>query len=284
MQYMFYFFFVLLGVFHLYKVLTTDEERKSYRTKLLKEINQRKSSLIKNNQKSKLQEDLKKTGFAFLSALHFQIARFTLIIIISGYYLLSNLLSSSEFKFGLLLLPGLFIVITEPKLKYSVPSFLLRFLTKRKQKRCIIELFHLFDLLKSEFNSSNNVKQINIYNVLKDFLPMFREIQGTLARFLILWKHSPERASKVFESEIGGQSAKVLGDLIYKLDNTSQGRALEIIQSEANVFSTDYYENELQTSAKQKTVYYIYFVLTILITVAWLLIFISAMMVKDSLW
>ncbi|MEQ2529098.1 hypothetical protein WMO40_20700 [Bacillaceae bacterium CLA-AA-H227] len=138
-------------------------------------------------------------------------------------------------------------------------------------------MFTLFDLLKADLYSLKSSQQVNVYNILRDSLPMFEYIQGSISRLLSLWKNSPEKAKNTLYEDIGGETSKILGEIIFKLDQTPKEEALRIIESEASVFSFTYYENEMQSTGKKKTIIFTFFTFTSVIIIAWLVFFVFNM-------
>lgn len=266
-----------LGAYYIYRELTTKEERQIYRAKLLKQINDKKNVVVKKNKESTFQYRLKATGHESFSALRYQMLRWAFILVIVVYYVIIPLSESTQFDRSILTIPFLLIILTEPSFKFSLINKGIDFLIKRKQRQKQIELFTLFDMLKAELTSLKSNQDINIYSILKDSLPMFEHIGGTMSRFLSLWKASPGIAKDVFYQEIGGESSKVLGDILFKLDSTSKAEALKIIESESSVFSFSYYESELQGSIKRKNFFFLMFSINILIIIFWLILIVFTM-------
>lgn len=276
-QYLLYFIFVTLGAFYLYKLLTTEEERKVYRTKILKQINERKNAIVKKNQVSPFQNRLRATGYTSLNATRYHIVRWSFLIFITFYYIVIPLTTSNHFDKSYLAIPLILILLSEPSFSYSLTNKAIDFLINRKKRLKQVELFTLFDMLKAELSTLNANQEVNIYNILKESLPMYEHIAGTISRFLSLWKSSPQNAKDVFFNEIGGESSKVLGDILYKLDNTTKLEALKIIESESSVFSFSYYESELQGSIKRKNMFFILFSGNILLIISWLIVIVFTM-------
>lgn len=262
---------VFYASLHIYKSLNTIEERKFFRTKLLREINIRKRELIQKSKESELQERLKLTGISYLTALKVQVARIILITIVTLYYVVLPL-ALSNFTVLKLFIPLLLFGLTEPYFKWSLINVVINYFINMKRKQKTTEVFALFDILKSDLSSLGQNQEVNIYSIIKDSIPMFEHISGSLSRVLSLWKHSPEKAKDVLYEEIGGESTKILGEIIYKLDQTSRKEALEIIQSESEVFSTSYYEEELQNNSKKKSLLFSIYSVANLLILGWLII------------
>lgn len=276
-EYLLFAALISLGAYYLYKELISKEERQVYRAKLLKQINQKKNVVLRKNKESPFQQRLKATGYESFSALRYQMVRWFFVLVIVVYYVIIPMSQTNQFDRSLLAIPFLLIVLTEPRFDFSLINKGIKFLINRKQRQKQVELFTLFDMLKAELTSLKDNQEINIYSILKESLPMFEHIGGTISRFLSLWKSSPGVAKDVFFQEVGGESAKVLGDILFKLDNTSKGEALKIIESESSVFSFSYYENELQGSIKRKNFFFLMFTINILLIVIWLVVVVFTM-------
>lgn len=277
LEYTFYFVCCILGVYSLYKAINSKEERKIYRLKILKEINEKTTKVIKKNQESKLQQRLKSTGLPYINAFKFQVIRTIFIFVVTAYYIISSMIKNNYFDFKILAIPSILFILSEPTVKFSPVHIGIEALIKIRNKRKITEVFTLFDILKSDLHALKPSQQVNIYSILKEAMPMFEHINVTLSRLLSLWKTSPEKAKNVLYEDIGGESTKILGEIIYKLDKTSKEEALSIIEAEASIFSFSYYESEMQHSSKQKTILYGFFTLTSVLIIAWLIFFVFSM-------
>jgi hypothetical protein len=272
---------IFLGLYIIYKKITSEEERKIYRTKIIKQYEDKKKVVKDKNENSKFQQEMKKTGIN-LSAFRYQVYRWIFLIITILYYLFTAIINTTEFDRSVFAIPLLLLILTEPKFKWSLVNILVEILVKRKKKQRLLELFTLFDILKADLNSLGDHQEVNIYDVLREVIPMFENINGTISRFLSIWRTSPSDAKNIFEKEIGGESAKVLGEVLYKMDSTSKTEALQIIESEASVFSYSFFEGEMQGSVKKKNGFFILFSINIILILAWLLTHIFTML-NDNL-
>lgn len=272
-QYFLYFSCVTAGAIYLYKFLTSEHERMLHKNIAVARMNKGKLVLSKKNQNSAIQKKMKESEINSFSSLKLQFIRVIVILIITVYYVGRSMMGSEPFNTTLILLPIILYFGSE----YTI-RFILGVVIKHKRKKKLVELFNLFDILKTDLSAMTSSDYVNIYSILRDAEPLFEHINGTIARFLSLWKTSPQKAKDVFEKEIGGESSKVLGELLYKLDRTSRDKALDIINAESGSFSTAFYEGELQNSGKQKNFYYGFFMGTCLLIFLWLFIFIFTMM------
>lgn len=259
----------------LYRLITSKEERQKYRTKIQKQIADKRKLIRQKSSESQLQSRLRSSGLP-ISAFSFQIIRWSFVLVVSAYYIIIPLVEGN-FKITLLCIPPLLIILTEPVFKHSIVNKVLDLLINRKRRQRIIEMFQLFDVLKAELLSLKPNQEVNIYYILKDSLPTFEHISGTISKFLSFWKTSPEKAKNVFLNDIGGDSAKALGDILEKMDRTTKQDALKILESESKVFSYQYYERELQQSGKQRLVFYIFFMSTNILIISWLIVLVLSM-------
>lgn len=267
---------LFFGLYLVYQKLTSDEERKIYRTKIIKQYEEKKKTVKNKNDISKFQSELKKTGIK-ISAFRYQVYRWIFLVLTTLYYLFNSISNSVEFDRSVLAIPLLIFVFTEPKFKWSLVNTLVSMLVRKRKKQRLLELFTLFDILKADLNSLGDHQDVNIYSILKETIPLFEHINGTISKFLSVWRTSPSSAKSIFEKEIGGESAKVLGEVLYKMDKTSKTEALQIIESESSVFSYSFYENEMQGSIKRKNGFFILFSVNILLIIAWLIVLVFTM-------
>nr|WP_228509637.1 hypothetical protein [Bacillus cereus] len=266
-----------IGAYQTYALCTSIEERKLQRTKIAQSIQQKKKKFILVNNKSKFQQKLSTAEIKYIKASHYQITRMVVLLFLAIYYLAIPYVTLGEFSVMSLLVVWSIYLATEPIFKYSIISMIINYLITLKYQKKITEVFTLFDVLKADLYSLNPSQEVNIYGIIRDSLPMFEHINGTIARFLSLWKSDPEKAKDVFYEDIGGEGTKALGDIIFKMDQTSKEQALETINAESSVFAFSYYEAQMQQSGKRKTLMFGIFTTTSLLIISWLVIYIFAM-------
>jgi len=266
-----------IGAYQTYALCTSFEERKLQRTKIAQSIQQKKKKFILVNNKSKFQQKLSTAEIKYIKASHYQITRIVVLLFLVIYYIAIPYITLGEFSvMSLLLVWGIYLA-TEPIFKYSIISMIINYLIALKYQKKMTEVFTLFDVLKADLYSLNPSQEVNIYGIIRDSLPMFEHIDGTIARFLSLWKSDPEKAKDVFHEDIGGEGTKALGDIIFKMDQTSKEQALETINAESSVFAFSYYEAQMQQSGKSKTLMFGIFTTTSLLIISWLVLYIFAM-------
>lgn len=272
------FFMILSGsAYYMYQRLTTKDEREFYRLKIQKEIAERKDKLVEKELNSNFQKKIEQAQLKRFNAFRFQFVRLLFIIYFAFNYLVIPYIDGEGIGRLLLLSFVTIIILSEPRFKFSLINVFLNSIIHRKQKAKIIELFTLFDILKAELNTLKDEQEVNVYSIIQNVLPMFNHIQGTLSKFLSLWKRSPKVAKEIFHDEIGGDSAKAIGDILYKLDSVSRKDALEVIESESSVFSVQYYQKELQKATKSSTAFFGFFLTTNVIVIIWLIVFVFVM-------
>lgn len=274
--YALFLFLLLYSAYLVYTLFTSYEERKIYRTKIKKQIMDQKNKFKDKQSGSDFENRLKKSGLRF-SAFHYQLFRYSLIISLYGYYILDPLLSNDSIVISNLFIPVFLFIMTEPKFNFSVIHNVVNFLISKRKRQKTTELFTLYSLLKSELSTTSDMKQTNIYNFLRDSQSMFDYINGAISRFLSLWKTNPELAKNVFYEDIGNDNAQVLGDILYRIDNASKKEAIDVIESESEVFSYTFFEKEVQGNIKITKFFFIYASLTVFLWLAWLIVVVFSM-------
>lgn|GEM_PF-1441212 len=276
MQYTIFASFISSSAYYMHRFLTTKDERSFYRLKIQKEIMEKRNKLAEKELSTSFQRKIERANLKFINAFRLQIFRMFLVLYLSFTYVITPYIHNEQMNIALLLII-LIVIFTEPRFKYSLINVFLDIIINRKKKAKIIELFTLFDMLKTELNTLSDAQEVNVYSTIKNVLPMFDHIQGTLSRFLSLWKRSPKQAKEVFHTEIGGENAKALADILYKLDSVTKNEALQVIEAESNVFSVRYYQKELQQSTKSTTAQFSFFLFTNIFIVMWLIVFVYVM-------
>lgn len=267
---------ILYAVYLIYLELTPYDMRQIDRMRLSDFIEKKFGRWTKKTKDSSLQQKLSQSGITKINAMQVQVTRYLFLLVILTYYLVDYYNKFGILNYTIVIAVILVWFITEPSYKHSVTNYVLNILVKRRQRKVTEEVFMLFDLIRSDLHNLDIMQDVNIYNIIKEIVPMCTYIRGTLSRMLSLWKTSPEKAKNVLYEEIGDDSTRILGDIIYRMDNVSKEEATDIITSEASTFSFSYYEKELQQEEKRKNILFGFFMLTCLVIMGWLLIFITA--------
>ena len=276
-EYVVYTGFILLSVTMSYRFVTTEDQRVLYKNKLQKEIDLKIDEWLSKGKDTELQDSLSEIGIKYFTATVYQSVRLLFVLIIFISQVLLPLIVEGTWNSLSIVITLLAYVATEPKFKFSATSLVLKMLIENKRRHKIREVFTLFDILKAELLNMGENQDVNVYNLVRDVLPTLNHIQGTLAHFLSLWKRSPELAKDVFEDEIGGESAKVLGSVLYRLDSVSKSQALSLIKDESSVFTFSYYQGELRKSSGFSNIYFGFFMFVNVYILIWLVYFIYVM-------
>lgn len=271
LKYLIYLLLVLSAAFLVYRGLSTPEERERHRMKLQKQIIEQQKKFVKVANTSELDKRLKAAGNPLgLTAARYEVIRVVFLVLIVIYYCLIPLIKGTLSN-SMLLIPAIAFYTTMTTTKYAPASMVLNYLINTANRKRVIELFNMFDMLKSELTSLSPNQQVNVYGILKDSVSMFDYINVPVNKFLSLWKADPLQAKEVFSSMIGGESSEAIGDILYRLDKTSKEDALKIIEAESEVFSYQYYEQQLQNSGKRKTAAFTFYALSSVMVIIWLL-------------
>ena len=246
-----YFSFVLLSCYSAYYYLTTREQRKTYRTKIQKELEQKKLELVNQTEKSSLAQMINRAGNPLrLSAFRFQLIRWTIVIVLIFSYILMPIIFKEFTPISLAYIMSI-IIFTSPTGKISLTKLILNQLYKFRTRKKREELFTMYDMIKAELNSLSEHQEINTHNLLKSLLPYFNFIDVGVIKFMRNWKISPELAKNSFSEEIGGEHAEVIANILYRMDLSSKSHVIELIRNAADVFSSTYVEQENRRTDKR---------------------------------
>lgn len=231
----------------------------------------RKTNKLKENQEnSTFQKQLNEASISLINAHQYQMVRLVLLILLAINYLFIPLFQHN-FNSNNLILIALSVLLTEPAFKYSFINYLVNTLKVRKQQQKAIEVFFLFDILKTDLYSQHSKQQINIYSLLHDSIDHFQHIKPSIIKMLNVWKTSPQKAKHVMYEDIGGDSTRELGELIFKLDQMNRADAQKLIKSKQGVFSQKYFEQINRHIQSAKTKYYAGFFIVNMICIGWLI-------------
>lgn len=276
--YIFYLLIVCLSSYLAFIFVTTENERKRYRTKIQKELSQQKERIKVNAEESNFAQKLKEAGNPFhITAFRYQLFRWGFIVAIFTYYVIIPIIQSAELNSLVLALIIAITLLTSPGFNFSITNYLLQQLTLLRNKRKQTELFTLFDMLQAELTSLNQEQEINVYNLLKECVPYFEYIDTAIMKYLHLWKHDPQKAKEQLALEIGGEDAEALSNILYKIDETSKEHAIQIIRGASQVFSASYFEGGNRKNEKKNMMVHAFFFSVNLLTIIWLLVMIVSM-------
>ena len=277
-QYTFFAFFLISSVTLFYRTISTEEERRIHRLQILNTLNKGKMIAAETLDNESFKTRLEEAGLDFLTPFRYEVYRITILLGLGIYYIGLPALSGNGINMASLLLLLYLIVCTEHRIKIrwlSLINIILDFLKNSRIRKKEVELFTLYDLLKAELNQLNDEKEINVYSLLKEITPNFTYIRNALKRFLSLWMIDPNNAKYVFYEDIGTPSAKTIGEVLIKIDSSSKHEAIDILQNESSVFNQIFYKNESEKQIKRKNYLSGYFTVNILVSIVWLLVIIS---------
>lgn len=277
-EYTIYLLLVIVSSYQMYEGHTTKQERKSHRTRIAREIEERREKMVEKSARTTFASKLEAAGNPLLlTAFKFQIIRYTAFALIVIYYVIIPLIAHGHLALTAFGLAALLFVVTSPGLNISLTNVALNKVIEFHNRRKHIELFTLFDMLKAELKSLNDNQHVNVYHLLNDSMPYFDYINNGIMKFLRYWKTNPDQARKAFAEEIGGDHAEQLASILFKLDETSRNYAVEIIDGASKVFSTDYFESmNRRTEGKSITFNVLFFGVNIL-TLIWLVVMVVSM-------
>lgn len=276
-RYLIYAVIVAIAAYLVYRALSTQEEREQRRTKLQKQIQKQQAKLLHRSKETKIERLLRKAGYPLgLNSIRFRILSITLLLgMVVGYGVLPIVNNTMNIINVYILVGAAFFTLTS--FKFSPIVLFLNYLIGVKQRKQRVELFTLFDMLKAEMNSLSEGQQVNIYGIIKDSTGMFEHIDDTINRFLSLWKTNPEQAKDSFVEMIPGTSSESLAEVLYRLDKTTKKEALQIVENESQIFSSQFLESQFQNNNKRKTFYFSFYSFSLVMVLIWLLVLVSTM-------
>lgn len=278
-MYFIYFVTVIFSCYVAYITVTTQTERKRYRTKIQQEVSNQREKIITKSENSPISSTFNAAGNPLkLTFLRFQIIRWGLILTLIVYYIVLPFIQTNEINMMVITAIFSLAFFTSPGLpKGSVSLFILNELIKMRSKKKQMELFTLFDMLQAELNSLNNEQEINVYNLLKDCIPYFDYIDTAIIKYLHLWKHDPQRAKEVLAEEIGGEDAETLSNILFKIDDTTKEHAIEILSGASKIFSASYFEGGNRKNEKKNVFVNTLFFGVNLLIIVWLIVMVVSM-------
>ncbi|WP_202078158.1 hypothetical protein [Caldalkalibacillus salinus] len=269
---------VLVATLKMYQFLTTETERKRYRTKIQRVVDERKYEMIKKAEQTSLEKKLKRAGVpSIINAFRFQVCRWTVISTLCVYYVILPSIDQHSVPMSSLLGVVTLLILSSPSLRFSLTNYLLDQLRLFRERKKHQELFTLFDMLQAELTSLTEGQEINVYNLIRESVPYFQYINHALLKFLYTWKYDPRLAKTQFSTEVGGEDAETLSNILYKIDDTSKEDAIQILKGASKVFSVSYFEGGNRKKEKRFILIDTFFFCVNLLTIAWLLLMIVTM-------
>lgn len=279
-KYFLFSLFLVSGALVFYRATTPKETRESHRLRFKEQIQSRAKKTEKKVQNITFEERLREAGLPFLNTYRFELGRLVVLILFICNYWILPVINGAGFDVRTISLLLVIWLITEHRFKIpvSITNMVINMLIAKKKRERSIELFTLYDVLKTELSSLQRNQSVNVYNLLKDSLPMFRYIDGTLSRFLSTLLTNSNLAERILHEEIKTQGSKTLGEILVKIDNLNRDEALEIIQTESATYSGHYFKEEFRKGQKKKNRLQLVFSVNVLFNAAWLIIFLTNML------
>lgn len=233
---------IIISVYLTLHFSVNQDIRQKVRTRIQKQIQETKNKIIESSEKSGLQVMLSQAGSP-ITALHFQLIRYGVILFLTFYYVIIPWLQGDAFSYHRALIFFLLFWATSPAFQFSLTNVVLRRLQILRLSRMNSELFMLYDMIQSELSTLGD-QEVNAYNLLMDLHSYFVYIDQPLSKLLSLWKRDRVKAAEEFQRLMPTPEARALIDLIIRMDQTSCKEALFLIEGLAETFATAYSENQ----------------------------------------
>lgn len=273
-----FFLLVLYAAYFMYEEITTQTERKRFRTRIQRELYKRKARLVLKSEETTLAVKLKNAGNPLgITAFRYQFLRWSVLLTLLIYYIAVPFVAT--FQVNLLVIALLFalFLFSSPHLRFSLPHYVLDQLIILRNKKKQQELFTLFDMLQAELTSLSEDQEINVFNLIRECVQYFDYIDTALIKFLHVWKYSPQSAKNTLAAEIGGEDAETLSNILFKIDETSKEQAIQILQGASQIFAATYFEGGNRKKEKRFVLLDAFFFSVNLLIIAWLLLIVVSM-------
>lgn len=199
----------------------------------------------------------KEAGYPFnLTSLRFNLLRFSLLLLLTVYFIKSILIKNSFSPFKLLIIILIYI-ITSPN-DYSLVIYTLKKMKRLHNLKKNKECFLLYSMLLNEFNINDN-RSYNLYSILQRYSIYFHKIKPAILKTLALWKSNPDKALDSFAIEIGTNEAKDLAQILKTVDLTNSDSAKDLIKSRYDQFQTSRHEYHRRAMKNKDLLGYIIF-------------------------
>lgn len=279
-KYIVFSIFLFYGTFVFYKAITPKEVRDTHRLRFKEQFETRAKSTANKIQSVSFDDKLKEAGLPFINSFRYEMIRLVIFLFIIGNYVILPMLSGQGFNIQSISIMLVVWILTEYRINFfvSIPNLITNFLITNKKRARSIELFTLYDVLKTDLSELERGQTVNVYNLLKDALPMFRHIDGTLSKFLSTSLTNPKQAEKILYDDIKTQGAKALGEIIVRIDELGRDEALAIIETESSTYANHFFKEEFRNGQKRKNRLQMLFSVNVLFNAAWLILFITNML------
>lgn len=189
---------------------------------------------------SRLETQMRELGLPF-SLYHYQVARFTLLIIGLLAFLISSLISGMTFSKNICLLILLVVFfITKPTQRVfgSVPFFkkFLDALQASKRQQYNRELYLLISQLRNSFKVYGD-KAPSATEIFSELIRYTDKTKPIFQKFLSFWiSGDQEKALKYFEVSIGTKEAENLAQMFEKIDRLSPEKLDQQLESFQKIY------------------------------------------------
>ena len=273
-QYGTFFVFLTMALLQFFKVLWSTDERVYIKNRFIRTMKSQQNRFLKVKVESESTKLFRAAGFYKMSDLKWLLIRFLLILVGALYLVYHDQIRNAVIYIALI------YIATEVYIKFSPITLYLKRRNRMIQQRKELELFTLFALMKTDLMASNH-EQVNVYHLVSETTPYFKEINHVLVRFLALWKKSPEEAGTVFQKELEGETADFLGDVLSKLHNVNRKDALHLLSEQGEAFSYKPAELAVQRAEGKRHIYFALFFTSSFVGIAWFMYFCYAMVAES---
>lgn len=237
-----FFLCTVISAFLVYRAFTT-EFRSMARTKIQKILEERRKHVIEKSQDSRLEKILQELGNPLgLNAIRFQVLRFGFFLFLVIHYVVYPYLMHRQVSYFSLAVIFLAVLMTSPEIRFSVTNVLLSRIKSYRMSQMNSELFLLYDMIQAELSNLGD-QEVNTYSLLMDMQAYFSYIRRPLSKMILRWKSSASIAAKEFYTAIPTPEARLLTDILVKMDRTKCMDALVLIQGLQESFTDAYVEN-----------------------------------------
>lgn len=258
--------FLLAALNQLFRAMYSSDERIYMKRRFINSLKSQQEKIVKLEEQSKAKQKFLEAGFTNMSEMKWLLFRIPIILLPFTYFLLEKSYVTA------IVIAVILYFLTEIGFKQSLINFYLNGRKKSLQNKKEIELFTLFDLLKTDLKASN-YEQVNAYHLVNESLPYFKDIEYVLVRFLSLWKKSPKEAGAVFHQELSGETATFIGDVLAKLHNMNRTDAVNLLEEQGEVFTYKRAEMAFQKEEKKRLMFFVLFFIAAFSGIAWFLYF-----------
>lgn len=253
-----------------YSALWTTDERVFLRNRMMRTWTNQSKALQVKAKESEVTLLFKQAGYSWMTNIRWMLIRTGVLVIGVAYLMTTQSMSTT------LLFVGVWLIATEPVLKFSMIRLLLKFRTEAVRRKKESELFSLFALIKTDL-MANRSDQINVYHLIRETLPYFSSIKLVLFAFLEKWSESPEEAGKVFEKELGSDTAQFVGDTLAQLHKLPRQKAIQLLSEQGKVFVYKRSELAMQQAEMQRNFFFIFFFIAGFGVILWFMWFAYSM-------